>query len=248
MPHHYTAADFISAIETSVEEQQILNADRTFLLNNMVNILNKVNEQSRTPEDDITVRSFNREVIVSTSKYVSKYYPNGTLHSESWGVAGELSRSGSSPVFKLNRGDDKPARIIYHINGKVDTESWYQNSKQHRDGDKPAEILYYSNGNIEVEEWDANGIKYRNGDKPATVFYYQSGKLELEEYYEKGFISRADDKPASVGYHENGTVSLLEWFKNGEKHRDGNKPASIAYTRDGHVSVETYWVDGKEII
>lgn len=100
-----TAADFITEVENKVETKMISDSERKFLLQSMVDILDKINE-SRQTQKIIIRRKHNHLLSVESDSYVRYFFDNGVIAAEEWFSENET-----------HRGGDMPARIIYDKKG-----------------------------------------------------------------------------------------------------------------------------------
>ena len=146
-------------------------------------------------------------------------YKNGILYSEEWYINGLKHRSVGPAIIEyqpdgilclsktwyrdnmIHRPEGKgPAKIEYHPNGNIASETWYSNGEIHREnlwfinGGKyidthiPAKITYYEKGNgiIHTKTWYRNGLVFRDGGKPVEITYRKDGSIKFLFYNDCG--------------------------------------------------------------
>jgi len=196
-----TAAEFIAALEQSIEINPEFTLYRKFILKDMHSILDEINESSDDSRGNkLTIYDMLGRVSISTLRYHREYNTDGVLITKQWINKGN----------KIHSYKGKPGMIIYYPNGQIEVEEWYREDKLHRDGDKPAKIVYYQNGAIAGREWRQNGILTRTGDNPASRYYHDNGQIRSEEWWLNGKGGRANSKPSSIEYDKNGNI-ISQW-------------------------------------
>ncbi len=111
-------------------------------------------------------------------------------------------------------GEDGPAYISYHENGKIAEERYYFNGLIHNDNGH-AIIQYYPDGKISLMIWYKNG-KIHNEIGNAYLAFGKNGKIIEERYYINGKLHR-EDGPALITYDENtGIKNTILYYNNGK--------------------------------
>jgi len=130
------------------------------------------------------------------------YYEDGTIEAKKWKKEG-----------KNYRDDDLPNFEYYYKNGKLGTQSWYNDSGNlHRLGNKPASILYDENGIKKLEMFHINGSYSRTNDWDAIEY-----KIGNKHYMSSRIRYSNDNKPDTIcreDYNHMGILIRLERFKN----------------------------------
>lgn len=153
--NNYTAAEFMSDLETAISENRVSKLGRRVLLRDMSDIVDKINETHRSGQVDIAFpSSFEYKSSILSSGYIRKYYNTGVIASEEWNDAEGLSRQ-----------NDKPALIEYYEDGNIRNEEWFMHGFQHSDNGAPAAVFYHNNGTIIREEYWHNGYQRRYADE-----------------------------------------------------------------------------------
>lgn len=132
----YIAADFLMDLEEALISKRIGAPSYKILLNDMADILDKVNENER-PSATIEIRQSDSTLSFNSSSYQRLYFEGSSVMLlEQWLVKGGIvHREGNN---------DLPARIFYNLDGTVESEEWLDHGVRKRGGAKPAYIEYES--------------------------------------------------------------------------------------------------------
>lgn len=129
--------------------------------------------------------------------------------------------------------DDGPAEVMYHRNGKLMRQVWYQNGEVSRIGG-PAFIEYRGDGvRVNIERWLQNGVSHRV-DGPAEIIYYgeaDGGGRKIERWSTNGRFFRVGG-PVQIDYTPQGTVHYEEWRED----IDNQKSKRIYFFPNGRMS------------
>ena len=107
------------------------------------------------------------------------WYKNGKVKQRSTDRLGKL-------ITMKVLSDTEYVEYQYYYDNLVAMEAYYKNGVWHKDIDKPAVIVYNLDGNVEKEFYYKNGNMHRDGDKPALVEYNRMRVIVRESYYHNG--------------------------------------------------------------
>lgn len=143
----YTAADFITEVESLGDRKIITHMERKTLLRDMANILEKASENG--PIKHLEINTFtldaNSRLEVKTNTYNINYRENGIVNSEFWYSENDH-----------HRGGGKPAAIRYYPNGIPRIKHWFRNGVGYREDNKPIIEFYDEKGNVRDPNLNSN--------------------------------------------------------------------------------------------
>jgi antitoxin component YwqK of YwqJK toxin-antitoxin module len=116
------------------------------------------------------------------------FFDNGKKMCEEWTKEGDFYRS-----------ENKPAIVHYYENGKVSSESYFNN------GLLTARIAYYKNGKI------SGKTIYIEGSNHTDTDYFEDGNISQEDYYINDLLV------TRIRYNKNNQIKSKSMFVNGEE-------------------------------
>ncbi len=223
-----TGPGFLSTLDELVDKEEISFTDRKILVNDMSDILDKINRNRTATTFDVSLTIWLRRglLYLRTVNYRRIYDKHRHL------VAEETAKRPEYGTYVYN---DEPSIVRYSCSGKIKTHQWWMADRLHRDNDKPASIIWHENGQLDAEEWYRYDIKHRDNDQPAYITYYESGKVKSKQWLAEGKSHRDNDKPAVINYYENGQLATEIWFEHGVRRRSKGGPSCLEYDTNGNV-------------
>ncbi len=136
MSREYAAADFITDVEEALNSGEVVSSGYKTLMRDMMDILDKVNENRNRPSLKIKISQSSGILGFSSSSYQRIYFEDSpAILLEQWLTDGGVVH---------REGNDLPARIFYNQDGTIESEEWLDHGVRKREGAKPAYIEYES--------------------------------------------------------------------------------------------------------
>lgn len=124
--------------------------------------------------------------------------------------------------------------IRYHSNGRVYSETFYNEEGNYHHPTRPAKTEYYDNGNEMYQHYYVHGVHHRDNNEPAYYSWRKNGGCDQVAYYKNGKLHNTIG-PGYIRYGENGALIHSEYYLNDVKLTEAEWKKKIKYPKIGEI-------------